>query len=290
MSAPSSVAWRQAARGLTLAGFGTFLLLNTLGVLPWSFWADAAAFWPILIVALGLRLVLEKLAPWGALVSPVVVLGTLSLVALRGPTVLEASGRWRDVRAERRDDAGPWRFHGRFAVARLELDARSLSDDVLVEGRAKGVRTARVDVSRRRDTPRVRVGSRRRHISGLWRRGPNEHWELAVNDRWPLRADLDVAFTSGYVDLTTAAVTRLHLDGAFNDLELRLGRPDTDVRVDIEGAFNDLTLIVPEGVPVVVDAEGPLNTLDERGGGRRGGPGYRIDLDGALNSLEVRAP
>ena len=40
--------WPKAAEGIQLAGFAVFLLLNTTGVLPWSFWLDAIALWPLL--------------------------------------------------------------------------------------------------------------------------------------------------------------------------------------------------------------------------------------------------
>ena len=56
----NGIAWWRVAQGLQLAGFGVFLLLTTQGLLRWSFWAEAASFWPVLLVGAGLRLVFER--------------------------------------------------------------------------------------------------------------------------------------------------------------------------------------------------------------------------------------
>ena len=45
-----------------LIGFGVFLMLTTLGVLPWSFWLDVARLWPVLLIGMGLRLIFERSA------------------------------------------------------------------------------------------------------------------------------------------------------------------------------------------------------------------------------------
>ena len=35
---------------------GIILLLNTLGVLQWSFWSDLSRYWPVLVIAAGVSL------------------------------------------------------------------------------------------------------------------------------------------------------------------------------------------------------------------------------------------
>ena len=63
--------WARAAEGIQLAGFAVFLLLNTMGYLPWSFWLDAIALWPLLIMSAGIRIAFEKTrAPWLVLARP----------------------------------------------------------------------------------------------------------------------------------------------------------------------------------------------------------------------------
>ena len=82
-TAAPGIAWRRAARGLTLIGIGVFLLLNTTGLLPWSFWGDLLDYWPVLLVAIGIRMVFDRsAAPWLALLGPVLSLATMTWVAV----------------------------------------------------------------------------------------------------------------------------------------------------------------------------------------------------------------
>ena len=89
--APPRVDWKRAADGIGLCVIASFLLLNTTGVLPWSFWFDAIALWPLLIMGVGIQIAFEKTrAPWLVLLSPALTLGGLLWVATgsapEGPT------------------------------------------------------------------------------------------------------------------------------------------------------------------------------------------------------------
>src|SRR5512143_3091793 len=86
--------WGRAAEGIQLTGFAVFLLLNTTGLLPWSFWLDAIALWPVLIMSVGIKIAFEKTrAPWLLLLGPALVLGSLSWVAFGSKPDL-AVGPW----------------------------------------------------------------------------------------------------------------------------------------------------------------------------------------------------
>jgi hypothetical protein len=68
---PPRADWKRAADGIGMAGIAVFLLLNTTGVLPWSFWIDAIALWPLLIMSAGVKIAFEKTrAPWLVLLGP----------------------------------------------------------------------------------------------------------------------------------------------------------------------------------------------------------------------------
>ena len=96
--------WARAAEGIQLAGIAVFLLLNTTGVLPWSFWLDAAALWPVLLMSAGIRIAFEKSrAPWLLLAGPALILGSLAWVA-SGARADAAGGP-----VDHRDEAPPRR-------------------------------------------------------------------------------------------------------------------------------------------------------------------------------------
>lgn len=43
-----------------IIGFGTILLLNNFGTLPWSIWEVIFRFWPVLLILWGLELVFSR--------------------------------------------------------------------------------------------------------------------------------------------------------------------------------------------------------------------------------------
>ncbi len=143
-------------------------------------------------------------------------------------------------------------------------------------------------ITTRNGAARVRVGRPR----GIWKigflPGPLHRIDLGLAQDLPLRLDLNLLLADGRIDLAGAPVSRLSLDGAFNDLTLRLGAPESNVRIDLNGAFNHIVLEVPPDTPVTTGTDGFLNVVDGRpGAGSLEGPGYHFDLDGAFNHLVV---
>ena len=50
--------------GVFLLFLGTVFLLQTLNILPWSLWGTLWRFWPVLIIAIGLGILLRHYNPW----------------------------------------------------------------------------------------------------------------------------------------------------------------------------------------------------------------------------------
>jgi hypothetical protein len=287
MTAPG-IDWSRLSRGIFWMGIGVFLLLNTLEKLPWSIWTDALAYWPLLLVAGGLKLVLDRSRqPWMVFVSPLLVLGTLAAVALGTPP--EPSGERLPLQADRPEATERWLLGGTVTFATLEVNAGDLPEQQLLEGTVISRQEPSVRTSQSNGQARVRLeGARHQHVILLPKR--NERWELTVADDLPLELDLELAFDHGEIDLSGIDVTSVDLHGAFNSLRLRLGPPTREVRVNVEGAFNALTLVVPAEVPVRTNTDGFLNMIDRRHDPPAlGGAGYRLRVDGAFSRTTVRS-
>jgi len=281
--------WKRIAKGVNLTGFGVFLLLTTLGVLPWTFWGTLISYWPILLITAGIYLVFDRSrTPWLVLLSPVVMLGTMTLVALKVPAAAFGSGQ--RVEAARPEEATSWRLEADLAMVEVDLVGRDLGPGLILEGEAAGSPTRPTVYVRGSDeSPRVRL----RNGSFHWAwpgRGPWGRVEAGMARDLPLTLDLELAVVEGRIDVGEIVLTRATLDGAFDDLTLRLGRPENDVKLSLQGAFNRITIEVPADVPVSVDAEGFLNSVQGRDpDSSRRGPGYELSLDGAFNWIDVRA-
>ena len=80
----SRIAWRRVSRGLLFIGFGAFGLMGTQGLLHRGFWLDALAFWPVILIALGARLVFARgRARWRSFVILERGVGEVARVAAR---------------------------------------------------------------------------------------------------------------------------------------------------------------------------------------------------------------
>ncbi len=282
------IAWKRVGRGILLVGLGTFLLLTTLGFLSWSFWLEAIWYWPVLLVALGLRLILTReKTPWAVLVSPLIILGALTYVAVAGPRTWQRE--WVPVRASRPAEATRWTLDGSMALGRVNMRARPLPEDLLVEGKAIAHQSQPLSVNHRGESSRVRMGG----LPTGWRvvgfPGWRQNWDLNLARDLPLTIALDSAFITGDIDLAETTVSRIDLDGAFNDLTFYLGAPQSDTRIGFKGAFNNLKLVVPDSTQVRYSTDGLLNIVDGRLGKERTGPAYRLWIDGAFNRMVIES-
>lgn len=282
--------WGRAADGVQLAGIAVFLLLTTTGRLPWSFWIDAIALWPVLLMAAGLRMVVDRTrAPWLQLLAPALVLGTLAWLAT-SPQPFAPARDWQPVSVERPAGAARLRLEGNILGARLAAAAAPLPAGFLAEGRVASRRgTARLDSpARDGETASIRIQGPRHGGPFLWMPGASDTWDLRLAEGLPVTVKVGGAMSRVALDLRTGRVARATVEGAFMGTDLRLARPEKDTEIRIAGVFNSVTLSVPEGTPVRVHGAGlPFNVVDRGLGGT--GPGYDVQLAGVFSAATVEA-
>jgi hypothetical protein len=281
--------WARAAEGLQLVGFAVFLLLNTTGALPWSFWIDAIALWPVLVMSAGVKIAFEKSrAPWLLLLGPALVLGSLAWLA-SGQRPEGPVGPWEEASLERPEGTRQVALEARLAGTRLRVVAADdLPADRLVVGRSVGrSESTRFDAHARDGVAEVRLDGGRKNVVFLPR--PRQRWDLRVPAGLPLRLDVKGAGVGGDFDLTAGSLDGLRSQGVFIGVGARLPAPRRDTDVRMAGVFNSLTLTVPEGTPVRVEGAGlPFNAVDRGVPGTDGRPGYNVRLEGIFSAVEVR--
>ena len=282
--------WPKAAEGIQLAGVALFLLLNTTGALPWSFWVDAIALWPLLIMSAGIKIAFEKSrAPWLVLLGPVVILGGLGWLA-SGRRPEAPAGPWEAENLSRPEGTQKINLETGLAGARLRL---TTSDDLpqgrLVEGRSQGRgNNVRFEVDTEEGTANVHLGGGKKHTVVFLPR-PRERWDLRLPTRLPLRVRVTGAGVGGDLDLTASPLEGLATEGIFIGVGARLPAPREDTEIRMNGVFNSLNLSVPEGTPVRVHGTGlPFNAVDRGVRGIEGRPGYDVQVQGIFSAVEVR--
>jgi hypothetical protein len=260
------------------------------------------AYWPVFLVAIGIRLVFERSpVPLLVLAGPFLVLGLMMYVAMHGPARTDGGRDWVPLRAARAPGVSAWTLEGRLAMASLDVTSRRLPRGVLVEGRGTEAGRRIVRVAEDVAAGRVRITNSWTDRSFLFLPGgARARCELGMTTALPVALDLDLAFTTTRLDVAASPVSGVAVDGAFNDLSLRLGEPASEVSLSFEGAFNQVVVEVPAATPVRASSEGFQNYVDERSGdrgargrspdaGTGGAPGYRLHLQGAFNRVVVRS-
>jgi len=281
--------WGRAADGIGLTGFAFFLLLCTTGVLPWSFWFDAIALWPLLIMSAGVKIAFEKSrAPWLVLLGPAIVLGGLGWVAA-GARPETAPGPWAAAESVARPaEARSVRLDARVAGARLDVESRTLPPGVLADGRAAGRHgDSRLEAAVEGDEGRVRLRAGRKDGVVILP-GRKERWEVGLPSDLPVRLDVNAFATRGRLDLSRGRVTDGTVQGFFMALDLRLPRPEVPVTLRLKGVFNATRISVPPGTPVRVHGAGlPFNAVDRHTPGDPGAPGYDVKVEGVFTAVSV---
>jgi hypothetical protein len=282
--------WARAAEGIQLAGIAVFLLLNTMGYLPWSFWLDAISLWPLLIMSAGIRIAFEKTrARWLVLAGPALILGGLAWLA-SGARPEAPAGPWEPVTLARPAGADRAELRADLAGARLRLAlAADLPGDRLVDGQSVADRSwSRLEADVDGGTARIRLDSGTRHGFVFVPRR-RERWDLRLPNVLPLRVRVRGAGVGGDLDLTAGAFEGLRTEGVFIGIDARLPAPRNDTQIEVNGVFQSLDLVVPEGTPVRVHGPGlPFNAVSRGVRGIEGRPGYDVQVHGVFHAVEVR--
>lgn len=272
-----------------MAGIAVFLLLNTLGVLPWSFWLDAIPLWPLLIMSAGVKIAFERTrAPWLVMLGPMIVLGGLAWVAT-GARPDEAAGPWTAEGAlPRPDGARRVALDLKLFGSRLRVEGRELDDGALADARSiERLASASLEVKREDETAHIRLESGTK--SGIaFLPGRRQRWALGVASGLPLRYGLHGAMVKSQFDLRHSHFEGGSVNGVFLITQLALPQPAAPVKLKLNGVFNVLKVSVPEGTPVRVHGTGfPFNLVKRRLVGDPDRAGYDIQLDGIFCAVAV---
>lgn len=279
---------------------GVLLLLNSIGVIGWGLWLNLLSLWPLILVALGLRLIFRK-GPLAILAPLVLVFMVVWAFAMPteyaplsevstfrhtlDPTVREATlvvGTGAvDLRVRASDAASSdlfsvsERWFGKPTVWRYEL----INFRAVVRG------------TRKLDT-----------IIGFpfTMRGSANRTEVALHPSVPWRIEVNSGAASVNLDLADVEVRELEIGSGASSIDVVLGDKADRAIVDIEAGFVSVDLTVPRGVGVRVDKESALSgdNLKAMGFSKQHGmwfsPGYErasrfieVNFEGAFSSFNV---
>lgn len=281
----------RVALGLVVIAIGLVLLGNTTGRLPWYVWGSVLAYWPVLVVGLGLQILLSR---WKVPVLALVVIAMLVLAVLdplglgehpvryyrftpRGmprriitvpdgfqekqvevpltPSLSRLTVRGRFPVCELTVKGGGAEMSeggGRAAAGRVSWDAPEAGGEPVVEVTSS---TEGAGTSGQRAELRVEV------TTNLPPKGARYSWDLSVNPSIPVDFFLDSGLVTGEIDGASAALDRIEIDGEVIDLNLSCGLSGRHHTVSVDGGVVNLAITANRDCGVRVSVSGSRLTV-----------------------------
>lgn len=242
-----------------LIAAGVLLLLNNLGILRVNVWG---LIWPLALIAFGVSVLWRALFRRGIETEHAVV-------PLNGA---------RRARVKIRHGAGKLQIYGGAGGLNLaegdfgggmELDTRHVGDDLEVEMSLPNVVFTPSDMFS----------------------GGSLDWSVGMNREIPLMLDLETGAGKLELDLTDLQVTDLRLSTGASSTQVRLPAQAGQTRVDLSSGAASIVLHVPQGVAARIRTKGGLSSvkIDEHRFPRLGDTYQSPDFDMATNRVEVFA-
>ena len=290
-TAPARSPHRRSFVGpLLLLSAGVLLLLNNLGLLPWSIWRDLWPFWPLLLVFLGLEAFVTGRVAWGGLVLTILLVSAAGL-ALGASTF---GDRWREATAPTGPPSATLRQPieaASRANVRLEYGAGALTVSALDQpgflaaGELYGHRATGFD---RSYSVANGVGTLRLAPGKPGEGGAFGRLDLRLTRDLPLDLRFSVGAADATLDLRELRVSSVRVETGASRVALLLptaGQPD----VQIEGGAANIEVTVPEGMEArIVTPDGPSVVEVDDGRFVRDGKAYRTaGFDGAANRATI---
>ncbi len=289
---------------LVLILLGVLLLLSNFGLINWSIWTAIARFWPLILIALGLELILGR----GSVSTSIIIIIVLIIIAgsgfaLRSPTARGAITRTRVQKPL--SGATSADIEIKMGVGTLCLSSLQDSSD-LISGT---VDTAvgewlTEDFKIIADEAHLVLGTENRNVLfdfnffGLGRQ-PARNWDLMLNEDIPISLTVHTGVGESRIDLERILAT---------DVEVRTGVGRTDLtlpatghaKVTLSGGVGETVIRIPKGVAASIRTKTGIGSVQIYGDYTRINDEYispnfdtaenRVELEvkGGVGSIEIR--
>jgi hypothetical protein len=283
---------------LILISLGVLLLLNTVGLVPWSVWDTLWRFWPVALILIGLELVLGRGNPWAsalliavvlALAVPLAFFGSFfpfgwTLGTTNGP--LATQNLALPLEGAREANVTLQFAAGNLYVGPSGADSGNLLDGEVVTNARTPVEIERGDEANGRANVTVR-----RQTAMPVNIGNNntERWTLNVNRSLPLNLRVEGGAAEVNLDLRQLMLRSLWLEMGAANTRVQLPENAGFTQATVKGGMAELQVEVPQTVAARINARSGLSSVqvDERRFPKRGDYYQSPDYDTAANKVEI---
>ena len=236
---------------IILISFGVIFLLNNLGFIELNLWDVILRFWPILLIAIGLDILIGRRSAWGAVIAVVVVLAILA----GGIVFFDNQSKWTYAAEKFEIPLGNVEeatISLDPALGYLLVDALPKGSNVLLRGEVQpfsGEEIGKtVDITGTRATIDLRTeGVIVAPFFGGWSDQPS--WDLALHPEVATDLIVDFGVGKAELDLQDLQIGEIHVEQGLGQMILLL--PSTDnMDINLDGGIGEIQVVIPEDVGV----------------------------------------
>ena len=242
---------------LILIGLGVIWLLNNMGLLAWSVWETIFRLWPVLLIAVGLEIILNRFSVWGSLlalvVTVVILAGALWLIGANvgtgqvvpGEEVSQALGGATQAVVIIEPGVGSLHIEALPESANPSAALRtSLAEGVI---RVQSKQRVRRDFAVSGNTATFSLRGEGETFGPFIGRSDRPSWDLSLAPDVPLELEVAMGIGRADVDLTGLTVSNLKVSMGVGQTIVTL--PDEGrFQVKIEGAIGETVVVIPAGM------------------------------------------
>ena len=273
-----------------LIGLGTIWLLNTVGWIGWEAWDAILNFWPVVLIAIGLDLILGRRSPrWSALVAVAMLVALAGTIWWSGTRGVGGTGVASESIVQ--PLGGAARGDVEIAMGAGTLQIGSLGDTAgLIAGtiahRARNQLIQDYAVSGDTGTLVLREQDRQGGAFSV-RQGQDVLWDLQLTRAVPLDLTISTGAGRATLDLAALQVTDLRVNTGVGTTTLTvpaMGR----VQARVSGGVGTTTIVIPAGMAARIEASSGIGSVNVSGAFARDGKVYTsTGYEGAGNRIDM---
>jgi len=286
---------------IILISLGVLFLLNNLGFIELNLWDVIMRFWPILLIAIGLDILIGRRSAWGAAIAAVVVLAILA----GGIVFFDNQAQWTyasenfEIHLGNVEEATISLDPG---LGYLLVDALPKGSNVLLRGEIRpfsGEEIGKtVDISGTRATIDLRTeGVIVAPFFGGWSDQPS--WDLALHPEVATDLFVDFGVGKAELDLQDLQIGEIHVEQGLGQMILLLPSAD-NMDINLDGGIGEIRVVIPKDVGVRLRAGVGIGNVQVPSDFTRDGdfylsPGYaaaenqiEMVIDLGIGSVQVR--
>jgi hypothetical protein len=287
---------------IILIGLGLVFLLNNLGMVSWDVWDTIARFWPILLIAIGLDILIGRRSILGSLLALAVMLVVVGAALwLITSQVTPGPALTYESIDQSREGATHADVTISFGAGALRVGVLPETSS-LIAGRValgQGEHLVR-DFRKSGDTAVFTLRSEGFALFpfvGRW--NTDKLWDLRLSPEVPLRLSINTGVGESTLDMERLKLTELDLHAGVGKVTLTLpGRGQ--MQASINGGIGEVIAKIPAGMAARVHATAGLGDSQVLGNYQRQGgvfvsPGYdtaenRVDLEvkGGIGKITIQ--